>query len=63
VVISVPWGILEDVLEQAGSLDGKVVIDTTNQFGPGPRPAGGQTAASFDAARMPVPVTPSRSTR
>jgi predicted dinucleotide-binding enzyme len=29
-----------------------VVIDTINQFGPGPKPDPGQTAASFNAHRM-----------
>jgi predicted dinucleotide-binding enzyme len=29
------------------------VVDTTNQFGSGPKPAAGQTAAAFNAARMP----------
>jgi predicted dinucleotide-binding enzyme len=53
VVISVPWGVLPQALEQAGSLAGKIVIDTTNQFGAGPMPADGQTAAAFNAARMP----------
>jgi 8-hydroxy-5-deazaflavin:NADPH oxidoreductase len=53
VVVSVPWGALEEALEQAGSLAGKIVVDTTNQFGPGPKPADGQTAAAFNAARMP----------
>jgi predicted dinucleotide-binding enzyme len=53
VVVSVPWGTIPDALEQAGVLEGKVVIDTTNQFGPGPHPAEGQTAAAFNAARMP----------
>jgi predicted dinucleotide-binding enzyme len=53
VVISVPWGVLPLALEQAGPLDGKIVIDTTNQFGGPPLPAEGQTAASFNAARMP----------
>lgn len=53
VVISVPWGVLPALLDEAGSLEGKVVIDTTNQFGPGPHPAEGQTAAAFNAARMP----------
>ena len=38
-------------LEQAGTLDGKLVIDTTNQFGT-PMPPDGQTAAAFNAARM-----------
>lgn len=53
VVLSVPWGVIPDALEQAGSLAGKIVIDTTNQFGSGPMPAEGQTAAAFNTARMP----------
>jgi predicted dinucleotide-binding enzyme len=53
VVLSVPWGAIPVALEQAGPLEGKVVVDTTNQFGPGPKPAEGQTAAAFNAARMP----------
>lgn len=53
VVISVPWGALPLALAQAGPLTGKIVVDTTNQFGPPPLPAAGQTAASFNAARMP----------
>jgi 8-hydroxy-5-deazaflavin:NADPH oxidoreductase len=53
VVLSVPWSAIPEALEQAGSLAGKIVIDTTNQFGSGPMPAEGQTAAAFNAARMP----------
>jgi 8-hydroxy-5-deazaflavin:NADPH oxidoreductase len=53
VVVSVPWGAVPEALRQAGSLDGKIVIDTTNQFGSGPMPAEGQTAAAFNAGRMP----------
>lgn len=53
VVISVPWGAIPEALEQAGPLKGKVVIDTTNQFGPGPKPTPGQPAAAYNAARMP----------
>jgi predicted dinucleotide-binding enzyme len=53
VVIAVPWGVLPAALDAAGSLAGKVVVDTTNQFGAGPMPAPGQTAAAFNAARMP----------
>jgi 8-hydroxy-5-deazaflavin:NADPH oxidoreductase len=53
VVLSVPWGAIPAALERTGSLAGKVVIDTTNQFGPGPHPAAGQTAAAYNAARMP----------
>jgi predicted dinucleotide-binding enzyme len=52
VVFSVPWGAIPEALSQAGSLDGKIVIDTTNQFGAGPKPARGQTAAAFNATRM-----------
>jgi 8-hydroxy-5-deazaflavin:NADPH oxidoreductase len=53
VVLSVPWGAIEDALAQAGSLQGRIVVDTTNQFGPGPKPPDGRTAAAFNAARMP----------
>jgi len=52
-VVSVPWGVIPQALEQLGPLAGKIVIDTTNQFGGGPKPAEGQTAAAFNAARMP----------
>jgi predicted dinucleotide-binding enzyme len=52
VVISVPWSAIPEALEQAGELAGKIVIDTTNQFGSGPMPAEGQTAAAFNAGRM-----------
>jgi predicted dinucleotide-binding enzyme len=53
VILSVPWGAIPEALAQAGDLTGKVVIDTTNQFGSGPKPDPGQTAASFNARRMP----------
>jgi 8-hydroxy-5-deazaflavin:NADPH oxidoreductase len=53
VILSVPWAVIPEALKQAGDLSGKVVIDTTNQFGSGPMPAAGQTAASFNAQRMP----------
>ena len=53
IVISVPWSALPEALEQAGSLAGKVVIDTTNQFGAPPLPPEGESAAHFNAARMP----------
>ena len=53
VVFSVPWGVIPQALEQAGDLHGKLVVDTTNQFGSGPMPEPGQTAASFNARRMP----------
>jgi predicted dinucleotide-binding enzyme len=53
VILSVPWGAIPEALEQAGDLRGKVVVDTTNQFGSGPKPENGETAASFNARRMP----------
>jgi predicted dinucleotide-binding enzyme len=53
VVLSVPWGVISEALEKAGDLSARVVIDTTNQFGSGPMPPPGQTAASFNARRMP----------
>lgn len=53
VILSVPWAAIDDALALAGDLTGRVVVDTTNPFGPGPKPAGGQTAAAFNAARMP----------
>jgi len=52
VVLSVPWSVLPEALAQAGDLAGTIVVDTTNQFGSGPMPAAGQTAAAFNAARM-----------
>ncbi len=54
VVLSVPWDAVPEALEQAGPLDGRTVIDTTNQFSRrGPVDLGGRTAAQFNAARMP----------
>lgn len=53
VVLSVPWGVIDQALREAGSLKGRIVVDTTNQFGPSPKPGPGQTAAAFNAARMP----------
>jgi 8-hydroxy-5-deazaflavin:NADPH oxidoreductase len=52
VIFAVPWGVIPEALAQTGDLAGKVVVDTTNQFGSGPMPQAGQTAASFNAQRM-----------
>ena len=53
VVISVPWSVIDDVLADVGSLEGRVVVDTTNQFGPGGAlDLGGRTAARHNARRM-----------
>src|SRR5579859_6915110 len=53
VIVSVPWSVLPAALAAAGDFHNKIVIDTTNQFGSGPMPAAGQTAAAFNQARMP----------
>jgi predicted dinucleotide-binding enzyme len=54
VVFSVPWRVIDEALDQVGSLDGKIVIDTTNQFGSdGWIDFPGETAAQHNAARMP----------
>ena len=52
IVISVPWGVLPQALEQAGSLAGKIVIDTTNQFDALRSPRRRDCGAHFNAARM-----------
>lgn len=52
VVFAVPWDGFNDAVSSAGSLDGKIVIETTNQYGSSEMPAGGETAASFHAARV-----------
>jgi 8-hydroxy-5-deazaflavin:NADPH oxidoreductase len=55
VMLSVPWSAIPEALDQAGPLDGKIVIDTTNQFGPGgaQQLPGGVTAAQYNQQRMP----------
>ncbi len=53
VIVAVPWSALDDVLAQAGSLEGAIVVDTTNQFGSdGWEDLGGRTAAQVNRARM-----------
>jgi predicted dinucleotide-binding enzyme len=53
VMLAVPWDAIDQALAEAGSLAGKVVVDATNQFGAGPKPAEGQSVARFNSARMP----------
>jgi 8-hydroxy-5-deazaflavin:NADPH oxidoreductase len=53
VMFSVPWRAVDDVLAQTGSLDGKVVIDTTNQYGEGGWEQLPKPAAAVNAERMP----------
>jgi predicted dinucleotide-binding enzyme len=53
VLFAVPWRAVDDVLASLGSLEGKIVIDTTNQFGRGGwQDLGGRTAAQVNAERM-----------
>jgi predicted dinucleotide-binding enzyme len=52
VVFSVPWDGFDDAVASAGSLEGKILVDTTNQYGSSEMPADGGTAASFHAARV-----------
>lgn len=33
VMLSVPWALVDEALEAAGPLEGRILIDTTNQFG------------------------------
>jgi predicted dinucleotide-binding enzyme len=53
VMLSVPWTAVDDVLAQTGSLAGKIVIDTTNQFGPGGWQQLAGPAAQLNSERMP----------
>jgi hypothetical protein len=52
VVFAVPWDGFDEAVSSAGDLDGKIVLDTTNQYGRSEMPAENQTAASFHAARV-----------
>ena len=57
VMLSVPWRAVEDAVAELGSLEGKVVIDTTNQYGSGgweelPKPAAQINAERMSGARL-----------
>src|SRR3954468_24345890 len=41
VVFAIPWDGWDDAVGSAGSLDGKIVIDTTNEYGSSEMPAEG----------------------
>jgi 8-hydroxy-5-deazaflavin:NADPH oxidoreductase len=61
VVLSVPWGLVDEAIEQAGgpeALAGRIVVDTTNQFGRvdgrfGVLDLGGRSASQHNAAKVP----------
>src|SRR5262249_1376764 len=52
VIFAVPWDGFDDAVAAAGSLEGKIVIDTTNQYGSSEMPADGEAGASFHAGRV-----------
>ena len=54
VLFSVPWSKIDEVVEEMGDLEGKVVIDTTNQFASGglEELPDGKTAAQVNAERL-----------
>jgi 8-hydroxy-5-deazaflavin:NADPH oxidoreductase len=54
VLFSVPWSKIDEVVEEMGDLEGKVVIDTTNQFASGglAELPDGKTAAQVNAERL-----------
>jgi 8-hydroxy-5-deazaflavin:NADPH oxidoreductase len=54
VLFSVPWVTIPEALRQTGSLSGKIVIDTTNQFGAVGEHAipSGKTAFGFNVERI-----------
>ena len=64
VVISVPWAVVDTAIEQVGgpgALAGKLVIDTTNQFGRTARgfgvlDLGDSSAAALNAAKAPQAI-------
>jgi hypothetical protein len=58
VMLSVPWGLVDVALERAGDLAGRIVIDTTNQFGRiggefGVLDLDGSSASALNAAKAP----------
>jgi predicted dinucleotide-binding enzyme len=58
VVLSVPWSVVDVALQATGDLTGKLVIDTTNQFGQvagtyGVLDLGGLSGAATNAAKAP----------
>src|SRR5712691_8910538 len=54
VMLAVPWSAIDEALAATGSLAGKIVIDTTNQFSAGSvvKLPEGMSAAEFNARRM-----------
>jgi hypothetical protein len=55
VVLAVPHAALEEVLRNAGTLSGKIVIDCTNGLGPGPSLLFGHTTSAVEETTKQVP--------
>jgi 8-hydroxy-5-deazaflavin:NADPH oxidoreductase len=53
IVVSVPWRTLDQVASEAGSLWGKILIDTTNPYGSGELISLSTTAAEANRSRFP----------
>jgi predicted dinucleotide-binding enzyme len=53
VFFSVPWTAVDELLGQTGSLAGKIVVDTTNQYGRGGWEQLPKSAAETNQERMP----------
>jgi predicted dinucleotide-binding enzyme len=55
VIFAVPWSAIDDAVAELGPIEGKVVIDTTNQYSAGRVEAlpDGLTAVEVNARRMP----------
>jgi 8-hydroxy-5-deazaflavin:NADPH oxidoreductase len=53
VFFSVPWTAVDELLRQTGSLAGKIVVDTTNQYGRGGWEQLPKSAAETNQERMP----------
>lgn len=53
VVLAVPWDVIPAAIDAMGPLDGRIVVDTTNQFGRVETPPTGTTAAAWNASRLP----------
>lgn len=53
VVLSVPWPMVDEALEAAGSLRGKVLVDTTNPFTSEGLIELGENSAEYNARRVP----------
>jgi predicted dinucleotide-binding enzyme len=53
VMVAVPWRAVDDVVTELGDLGGKVVIDTTNQYGSDGWEQLPKPAAQVNAERMP----------